>query len=210
MAISSSTLRRLAALELSPKAMQEVLSILADTQAEDEDRRAKQRERTRQSRLRNVTVTSPCSDGNISPPPSSFSPIPPHITTPSPLPSNTNARARETLEALSVLDDKRAKAVIEHRNKIRKPLTRHAASLLARKFSKCADPNAAADAMIANGWQGFEPEWLENRGNGNGHGPPKKTSPLMDACFDRIEKIQGRNDAKPADFFQNPRTQGRH
>lgn len=60
----------------------------------------------------------------------------------------------------SVLDDDRAKAVVEHRQRIRKPLTAHAASLLAKKFSQCPDPNAAADAMVSNGWQGFDPAWL--------------------------------------------------
>lgn len=66
-------------------------------------------------------------------------------------------------ELLEALDEEHASAVVDHRRKIRKPLTAHAAKLLATKFRNCADPNAAADAMIANGWQGFEPEWLENR-----------------------------------------------
>jgi hypothetical protein len=66
---------------------------------------------------------------------------------------------REELE--TALDTERSEAVIEHRQRIRKPLTAHAAKLLAGKFAKCPDPNTAADAMIANGWQGFEPEWME-------------------------------------------------
>jgi hypothetical protein len=63
-----------------------------------------------------------------------------------------------------VLDEEHANAVIDHRQKLRKPLTAHAAKLLANSFAKCRDgPNAAADAMIANGWQGFNPAWIENR-----------------------------------------------
>lgn len=65
---------------------------------------------------------------------------------------------RAALEA--VLDGTRAAAVLEHRQRLRKPLTVHAAKLLAGKFAACPDPNAAADKMIGNGWQGFEPEWM--------------------------------------------------
>jgi hypothetical protein len=73
--------------------------------------------------------------------------------------------ARE--ELLRVLDEKRADGVIDHRKAKKAKLTPHAAKLLADKFAKCPDPNAAADAMIASGWQGFEPEWLENRTRGS-------------------------------------------
>lgn len=65
---------------------------------------------------------------------------------------------RAALEA--VLDETHAAAVVEHRQRIRKPLTAYAAAKLADKFAQCADPNAAADKMIGNGWQGFEPEWM--------------------------------------------------
>ena len=63
----------------------------------------------------------------------------------------------------SVLDDQHADAVIAHRKLKRAPLTPRAAELLAGKFGRCPDPNAAADTMIVNGWQGFEPKWMENR-----------------------------------------------
>lgn len=66
-------------------------------------------------------------------------------------------------ELQPTLDAEHARAVIEHRQKIRKPLTPHAAKLLAGKFAKCPNPNEAADAMIANGWQGFEPDWVTSR-----------------------------------------------
>jgi hypothetical protein len=84
--------------------------------------------------------------------------------------TETEGRANARTILKSVLDEERAKAVVEHRQKIKKPLTAHAAKLLAEKFRKCADPNAAADTMVASGWQGFEPEWLTNR-TSNGRGP---------------------------------------
>lgn len=68
---------------------------------------------------------------------------------------------RQELER--VLDAERSNAVVEHRQKIKKPLTAHGARLLSGKFARCRDPNAAADKMIERGWQGFEPEWMEDR-----------------------------------------------
>src|SRR5690606_402756 len=93
------------------------------------------------------------------------SPRPPKEINPTPQPpaeaSIPAPTPRQQLE--TVLDAERAQAVIEHRQRIRKPLTAHAARLLADKFAAVDDPNAAADAMIANGWQGFEADWLDNR-----------------------------------------------
>lgn len=82
-------------------------------------------------------------------------------------------------ELETVLDADRAKAVVDHRQRLRKPLTAHAAKLLAGKFAKVADPNAAADAMIGNGWQGFEPEWIDNRQTPqrSSTGPPRSRGP---------------------------------
>ena len=92
-----------------------------------------------------------------------------------------------------VLEPERAKAVIEHRTKLRKPLTAHAAKLLASKFSKLPNPNDGADAMIANGWQGFEPDWLLNRNGPRFNGPAQKRT-LMDAARDWIaEGDDGKN-----------------
>lgn len=86
----------------------------------------------------------------------------------------------------AVLDAERTAAVIDHRRAMRKPLTPHAARLLARKLGAAPDPNAAADTMIGNGWQGFEPEWLANRGGARrGPDPPRRRT-LADAARDLI------------------------
>lgn len=84
-------------------------------------------------------------------------------TTPTPV-HKTRARAATPRdELLVVLDDEHANAVMDHRKRIGKPLTAYAAKLLAKKFAKTPDPLAAADAMVANGWQGFEPHWMDRR-----------------------------------------------
>lgn len=63
-----------------------------------------------------------------------------------------------------VLDDERASALIEHRNRLRAPLTVRAAELLARQLALARDgPAAAADLMLERGWKGFKAEW--DRGN---------------------------------------------
>lgn len=93
-----------------------------------------------------------------------YSPSPAPSITPSPSPAKTPSAPTPRDELSRVLDSERADAVIDHRQKLRKPLTAHAAKLLAEKLSRCRDgPNVAADAMIANGWLGFDPAWLENR-----------------------------------------------
>ncbi|HCH73078.1 MAG TPA: hypothetical protein DFK19_16165 [Ochrobactrum sp.] len=77
-------------------------------------------------------------------------------------------------ELMKVVDEDHAQAVIEHRKAIKKPMTVRAAQLLAGKFAKCQNPNAAVDMMISSGWQGFEPEWLENRKSSTRREPPPK------------------------------------
>lgn len=66
---------------------------------------------------------------------------------------------------LVVLTDEWAGAVLDHRQKIRKPLTAKAAELLAKAFNSTGDPNGAAQMMIERGWQGFKLEWWQNDRN---------------------------------------------
>lgn len=89
-----------------------------------------------------------------------------------------------------VLDQERARSVVDHRQRIRKPLTERAAKLLADKFARCRDPNAAADAMVSNGWQGFEPEWMDRpTARGSPAVVPMKDT-AANAARRRIEAIE--------------------
>jgi len=108
------------------------------------------------------------------------------------VPAHAPPKPTPKSELLSVLDDDHAAAVVEHRQRIRKPLTANAAKLLAGKFRQCADPNAAADAMIVNGWQGFEPQWLESRAAPipRSQAPPPRERNI----FDAIDDFTGRHD----------------
>lgn len=82
MAVTADTLRRLGKLRLAPEALEEVLAIIADIQSVDEDRKAKQRERTAKHRSmqrdRNVTVTAQQRD----PSPKDINQTPNHVSSP--------------------------------------------------------------------------------------------------------------------------------
>lgn len=66
---------------------------------------------------------------------------------------------REALE--TALDPSHAQAVIEHRQRLRKPMTAYAAELLARRLAECPNPNEAADMMIEKGWQSISSAWIK-------------------------------------------------
>ena len=118
-------------------------------------------------------------------------------TTPATTPMSSNEDNRRTTprdELLQVLDSVRADAVLEHRKKMGRPMTARAAKLTAAKFAQCPDPNAAADAMIANGWQGFELKWLENRQGNTRSGTTKpsggKPRTVVDAVKARLQELE--------------------
>jgi DNA-binding MarR family transcriptional regulator len=71
------------------------------------------------------------------------------------------ATATPKSELEKVLDIEHAKAIIEHRQKLKKPLNAYAAKLLANQLAQHPDPNAAADHMIMRGWLAFDPTWAE-------------------------------------------------
>ncbi len=96
-------------------------------------------------------------------------------------PSRKNAAA-ETISAFDgVLSADRAKAVVEHRAKLRKPMTPHAAGLLAKSLSKSPNPNAAADEMIERGWQVWKPEWSQ--------GPPSRQAKNPRSLTDALDRM---------------------
>lgn len=67
------------------------------------------------------------------------------------------------LEVLkTALPEKLAKAVVDHRARLRKPLTPFAAELLAKTLLEMPDPDAAARLMIERGWMSVKAEWVAN------------------------------------------------
>ena len=91
---------------------------------------------------------------------------------------------------LECLLPENADGVLASRKAMHRPLTGRAAQLLAKGFLATADPNAAAEMMIARGWQGFKPEWFDNerRSNGQQQGQSRRRS-LSDVAPDFIKRI---------------------
>lgn len=92
MAVTADILRRLGKLRLEPDALEEVLAIIADIQSVDEDRKAKQRERTAKHRSMkrdgNVTVTTQQCDAAVTAQtPNDPAPLPPHTPPITPTPN---------------------------------------------------------------------------------------------------------------------------
>lgn len=101
-----------------------------------------------------------------------------------PIAKPKSANAECLTELGKVLDAEHAQAVVDHRNRLRKPMTPHAAGLLARSFAQAPDPNAAADEMVERGWLGWKPSW-----GGRSQGPPGRTR--ENSLLVGIEEIEG-------------------
>lgn len=101
-----------------------------------------------------------------------------------PIAKPKSANAECLTELGRVLDPSHAQAVVDHRNRLRKPMTPHAASLLANSFAQAPDPNAAADEMIERGWLGWKPGW-----GGRSQGPPGRVR--ENSLLVGIEEIEG-------------------
>jgi uncharacterized protein YdaU (DUF1376 family) len=127
---------------------------------------------------------------------SSYTRVPPKPrTNPSSLRSDGSASAKPTprSELEAVLDTEHAKAVVEHRQRLRKPLTARAAQLLATTLGAFRDPNAAADTMIERGWQTIKPGWGEDHPSRAGPpGKPKTAADfLLSETMDRVNGHDG-------------------
>jgi hypothetical protein len=160
-----------------------------DEQAER--RRAADRERKREAKiLRNSAESAETPSPQVS----KVSPHTPFPNLPNPNPSKKDPKGSQKGSPLSelsaVLSPETAQAVVEHRQRMRKPLTAYAAKMLAAKFAACSDPNAAADAMIANGWQGFDQAWMQR-----GHSPPRAKD-YTQAANEIIEEMREHERAK--------------
>lgn len=106
---------------------------------------------------------------------------------PTPLEKPKSDRAECIAALAAAVSEDRAVAVFEHRAKLRKPLTPHAAGLLANSLRQAPIPNDAADEMIERGWQAWKPGWGQSRGP-PGNGPPRRGTAALDSLteFERI------------------------
>lgn len=103
---------------------------------------------------------------------------------------------RERLE--SVLDADHAEAVIEHRQRLRKPLTERAAKMLATDLAKFPDPNAAADRMIGKGWLTIEADWPSAQQRAGPMAKPNPGLSTVDALMEKFDAVS------PSQAHPNP------
>lgn len=99
---------------------------------------------------------------------------------------------RQQLEI--VLDAEHAQAVIEHRQRLRKPLTERAAKMLASDLVKFPDPNAAADLMVKKGWLSIDPTWSSAQPRGSP--APLTMNDFLGAVIDQQERRNAGPDAE--------------
>lgn len=85
-------------------------------------------------------------------------------------------------------------AFVDHRKKIRKPLTPYALSLVCKDavkvFDQCGiDPGEAIKHVIAMGWQGCNPKYFEPRSNGKGKSGTTSRQQYMEDVGNLLENI---------------------
>ena len=199
--------RRMAEAGAPPEAIAIAIEAIEAAQSIDAERRRKRAEQKAKERREKRGNGDPSPDGSATvarqdgdsrPTHPLDKENPPHpLKKTQPLPSlRSGGTAREQTPTprqilLECLSPASADAVLAHRKALRRPCTVRAAQLLAKGFLATADPNAAADMMIARGWQGFKPEWFDNerRSNGQqGQGQSRRRS-LSDVAPDFIKRI---------------------
>lgn len=81
--------------------------------------------------------------------------------------ASANSRATPKSTLLECLSKETAEAVLDHRRKLRAPLTELAARELVKGFNSTGDPEDAARVMVLRGWRGFKLDWYEeHKSNG--------------------------------------------
>jgi len=146
-----------------------------------------------ENNARNVTPVTPSRDIQNAP---THAEPEPNITTypttseakassvePQPIAKPKSDRAASIAALAVVVGQERAVAVVDHRAKLKKPLTPYAAGRLAASLGQAPDPRAAADEMIERGWQGWKAEW-----GGRSQGPPRQVR--GDAILRGLEEIE--------------------
>jgi len=164
--------------------------------------------KTSEKRLK-ASETSEQDGGAQSPqvsPPRDINSTPSSSPSPSSLRSDVSAVAPKKpkpadLDVLEILETclsaETARDLVAHRKAKKSPMTAGAAKALAKSFAAFGDPEAAAAAMMANGWQGFNPEWMHNQARAGPAIPPQndrrvylgvdQQKQLLDDYYDRIE-----------------------
>lgn len=192
MAIDSETLQKLSEIDMPADAFRQVIAVLASVTAKEDARKQKDRERKKAGKSsentgkilgENTVISNDPSVGisadsgtprapaffigedssYISPSDTSYPQAPLKSESVFEKPKAAKPKASDVRTILeTVLTPEVATGVIDHRKKLRKPLTAMAAQGLAKQFAATGYPDDAARMMVERGWQGFKGEWFEN------------------------------------------------
>lgn len=120
-----------------------------------------------------------------------LTPEKPTVSAPDAQPVTRQQKTTPEAELATVVGHDVAAEVVDHRRRMRRPLTPQAAARMARQFEATGKPQEAARMMIDRGWQGFKLEWFQNAqtpparaGPANGRKP--QTNPQMDVILDSL------------------------
>jgi uncharacterized protein YdaU (DUF1376 family) len=91
--------------------------------------------------------------------------------------------------------------LIAHRKAKRAPLTPRAAELLVAAFRDHGEPEQCAEAMIANGWQGFKPEWMNNKARAGPTCRSNGTQGFVESVLGDIENDKRRREESPSEII---------
>jgi hypothetical protein len=98
----------------------------------------------------------------------------------------------------TVLSPDIAAGVIEHRQKMRAPLTALAAKGLIKDFAETKQPDAAACMMVERGWRGFRIEWWHRELQKSGQGSLSSRDQSWNDAITQFE--DPRHDYEPPGF----------
>ena len=110
------------------------------------------------------------------------------------------SKKSECLEILcECLSAETAEDLIAHRKAKKSPLTPGGAKRLVKDFLAFGDPEACAGAMMAQGWTGFKPEWMESQPRA---GPRAPYKPLGNPAVRILAELE-ENDRRKQEFSDN-------
>lgn len=102
---------------------------------------------------------------------------------------NSSAQQKPLSILTECLSAEVAADLIAHRRAKKSPLTAGSAKGLVKQFREYGDPEAAAQAMMANGWTGFKAEWMRSEARA-GPNKPEKMSAITKALLN-LENAHG-------------------
>lgn len=209
MSLTTAVVRELMAAGLSDEALLQACARIERDAPRAVDEQAERRREKDRNRKAAARLPISAESAEIADKPPALKDVQPNLVTvqvsQNPPPYSPPARKNGAQDVLAAFEGtipaSLAAAVVEHRAKLRKPLTPHAAGLLAKQFAKAPSPSEAAETMIARGWQGYEPSWAAGPQR-SGHGPPGRKESNNDRLLRALDEVIPDGPVQPQSFLR--------